>query len=322
MSDRSIVNLEFLRKEAKALLKRCHFGDPQAIARIRAKLPHLASSDITARVEIKLADVQHVIAQELGYLNWANLKNQTSPLGGLDFSKPGSAGELPDDFRQWKWGVSYTVRPELFSHLVCGHEYRVGVSILRSRADGATFRGYGDLYERAHRIVSARAAALVCANDCHCFHTRILAHTWFRHGDTNLVRAAVTLGVTCLKTGETGSKGENQPTPEALAIPGGMTLEQAATSSNKMKGLDELYSDGDLREPGPNAVFTFSYGEYVEAVEGIDYKRLIRRAENLTVFHLQSLRNSARSEKLNIVKREWFYATSPDIAVVHIYVQT
>lgn len=50
------INLEFLRKEAKALLKRCRAGDAQATSRINAQLPRQP-----AAADMKLADVQHAL---------------------------------------------------------------------------------------------------------------------------------------------------------------------------------------------------------------------------------------------------------------------
>jgi hypothetical protein len=58
-----------------------------------------------------------------------------------------------------------------------------------------------------------------------------------------------------------------------------------------------------------NRAFTFSYGEYVETFESIDYKTG-KRAEKPTAFHL-SLKDSGPREKLNIVNREWFYRRVP-----------
>ena len=64
-------NLEFMRKEAKALLKQCRAGDAQAIRRMRAQLPRLAAlNDAQVADEIRLADVQHAIAREQGQENW------------------------------------------------------------------------------------------------------------------------------------------------------------------------------------------------------------------------------------------------------------
>src|SRR5262249_40593853 len=81
-------------------------------------------------------------------------------MSNLDFSKPGEAGELPVDFTPWKWAVAYTVRPEVMSPLVCGEEYRIGATVVRSRPADASFRGYEDLYSHADTLVRARAARL------------------------------------------------------------------------------------------------------------------------------------------------------------------
>jgi len=167
MSDPSTVNLEFFRKEAKTLLKQCRSVNSAAIGRIRVRLPHFANvDDAAAATGIKLADVQHVLAQERGYASWARLK------------------EITDQRR-----------------------------------------------------------------------------------------------------------------------------------------FDEIYSDGDVRkESDHSGIFTFSYGEYVRTLEQIDYRFLMKRAKDLARFHMWSLAPSELGQKLNIVKREWFCAASPDIAVIHIYV--
>jgi hypothetical protein len=238
----------------------------------------------------------------------------------LDFSKPGSEGTLPAQYTPWRWAVAYTVRPELLSALTHGKEYRIIVSILRNRPDGRTFKGYADLYERAHTIADARVAELASGPSCQALHTRILGHTWLRHGSTNLVRAVVTLGVTCLKEGEVGPKGENKPIVDALAVPGGVTAEQLSGAN---KGFDEVYSDGDIRDDSATkGIFLFSYGQYVEAADKVDYAPLVRRADQLTRFHVRFLESKPTlSGRLNIIKREWFCATNPDIAVVHVFVE-
>lgn len=63
-------SLEFERKEAKALLRRLRAGDPEALARVRARHPAIDSS---ARERIKLADAQLVIAREYGFTSWTRL---------------------------------------------------------------------------------------------------------------------------------------------------------------------------------------------------------------------------------------------------------
>jgi ankyrin repeat protein len=68
------INVERLRKEAKRILKRCRAGDAASIDRLRAQLPNL---DLE---QIKLADVHHAVARELGYRNWGELKRNDAPL--------------------------------------------------------------------------------------------------------------------------------------------------------------------------------------------------------------------------------------------------
>jgi len=72
-SNSSPVNLEFLRKQAKLLLRHCREGEPASLGRIRAQLPRVPDP-------IQLADVQHVLAREHGYANWAELKRHGDPL--------------------------------------------------------------------------------------------------------------------------------------------------------------------------------------------------------------------------------------------------
>src|SRR5262249_46962085 len=69
----SATNIESLRKQAKTILKLCRSGDAAAIARMRAQLPRLGD-------DMKLADVHHALARELGYVNWAAVKLADQPL--------------------------------------------------------------------------------------------------------------------------------------------------------------------------------------------------------------------------------------------------
>src|SRR5215468_6625192 len=71
----SNVNLEYFRKQAKKLLRDCREGRARAIARVRLQLPRikdLAPEETGAR--LKLVDIQHAIAREQGFANWAELK--------------------------------------------------------------------------------------------------------------------------------------------------------------------------------------------------------------------------------------------------------
>ena len=63
-------SLEFEHKEAKALLRRLRAGDPEALARARARHPAM---DASAPERIRLADAQLVIAREYGFTSWPRL---------------------------------------------------------------------------------------------------------------------------------------------------------------------------------------------------------------------------------------------------------
>jgi hypothetical protein len=63
-------NLEFEHKEAKALLRQLRAGDPEAIARARARHSTIDASD---PARIRLADAQLVIAREYGFTSWPRL---------------------------------------------------------------------------------------------------------------------------------------------------------------------------------------------------------------------------------------------------------
>jgi len=64
-------SLEYERKEAKALVRRLHASDPEALSRVRAAHP-VALRD-RSPTELQLADAQHVIAREYGFASWPKL---------------------------------------------------------------------------------------------------------------------------------------------------------------------------------------------------------------------------------------------------------
>jgi predicted enzyme related to lactoylglutathione lyase len=71
------ANLEYLRKQAKALLRAYERGDPQAIARFQAAYPHLRTPSVLVGASAKaltLADAQFTLARELGHASWRRLK--------------------------------------------------------------------------------------------------------------------------------------------------------------------------------------------------------------------------------------------------------
>ena len=66
---------ERLRTTAKRLTRDCRAGNPDALARVRARLPRLAAlAPAEAAARVRLADVQHALAREAGVDNWAALK--------------------------------------------------------------------------------------------------------------------------------------------------------------------------------------------------------------------------------------------------------
>ncbi len=67
-------NLEFERKEAKALLKQFLSGDEIAVQRLRAA----SDSAQGAEPKAQLADAQFAIAREYGFANWPRLVERTS----------------------------------------------------------------------------------------------------------------------------------------------------------------------------------------------------------------------------------------------------
>ena len=75
------TDLEHLQKEAKKLLRQCRAGDRATIARMRAQLPRLVRADEREIASLmKLADVQHALAQEQGYASWGDMKRADSPV--------------------------------------------------------------------------------------------------------------------------------------------------------------------------------------------------------------------------------------------------
>ena len=74
-------NVEFLRKQAKALLRAYHTNDRSAVLRMASVIPRLRSLALPQKREdqhVKLADAQHVIARELGYASWPALVRDRS----------------------------------------------------------------------------------------------------------------------------------------------------------------------------------------------------------------------------------------------------
>jgi ankyrin repeat protein len=75
-------NLEYDKKQAKALLKAYQAGDPAAMERVRAEHPRLQNvpDKTIAPADFKLSDAQLVIAREYGLSSWPALKHQIDRL--------------------------------------------------------------------------------------------------------------------------------------------------------------------------------------------------------------------------------------------------
>jgi ankyrin repeat protein len=73
-------SLEYLKNQAKALLRAAREGVPETLARFAQHLeplhlPHAITTALSApQRRLKLADAQHVLAKEYGFANWAQLK--------------------------------------------------------------------------------------------------------------------------------------------------------------------------------------------------------------------------------------------------------
>ncbi len=87
-------NLEFEKKEAKALLRRLRAGDSEARARARARHPAI---DASAPARIRLADAQLVIAREYGFTSWPRLVRYFGDVHRQRLNH-GSVQYLPRDF--------------------------------------------------------------------------------------------------------------------------------------------------------------------------------------------------------------------------------
>src|SRR3569833_1139958 len=82
-------NLQYYRKQAKALLRAHSSADPVAVERIRKWHPRLASSapELIAAHPLALADTQWVIAREAGFESWPRLKRQIEQVAGRSYAR-------------------------------------------------------------------------------------------------------------------------------------------------------------------------------------------------------------------------------------------
>ena len=322
------INLEFAKKEAKSLLKLCRSRDVHALARLRAQLAELnQGDDQRLAATIQLADIHYALARESGFSSWAELKRHDSRGPEPDFDRPGSDGVIPAGLDPWQTSVTYTLRSaQLHPKLSPGEDYHIWVRVVDRIAESAT--GYANIYWRASAIAFGRADQLRCAVEGTVLHPRIIVHGWYTSGFLKAAAAHITLGVSCLRPEDPRPEGERAPTFGDLEVPGGETPFNHAPESvlfDRARRIDEGYHYVDLRDGAdPDAnIFLISYGEYVPESQGIDYRPYVERAESLARFHVPFLERERRSSAgpVRVIRREWFCATNPDIAVVHVYVR-
>src|SRR5262245_14684434 len=87
-------NFSFLRKQAKALLRAYHAGDPAALLRISATCPQLRGKwNGVPRAEVGLVEAQFTLAREFGFASWPKLKASLEPQRHRQNSRPNRNGD-------------------------------------------------------------------------------------------------------------------------------------------------------------------------------------------------------------------------------------
>ena len=70
-------NIEYLKNQAKYLLKAYRAGHPSALERFRLTTRHYSRlpDDDLVRPSLSLGDAQHVLAAEYGFHSWLHMRN-------------------------------------------------------------------------------------------------------------------------------------------------------------------------------------------------------------------------------------------------------
>jgi hypothetical protein len=238
-----------------------------------------------------------------------------------DFSQPSSDGMLPEDFVEWQWGVTYTLRPPDGPPLARGREYPITVSVRRLSADPSPT--YGALYRHALRIASARSDELSAEAGHPLLHRRIVSQGWrsVEVGDRRLATAFVTMGLLWPAGGEPLPDGEAGPGDRELESEGGATLEMLQRQAPQR--APEVYVEFDHRDetsPRRHQIMMLSYGERVKPSERFSFAPSVERAEHRARFHRRLLvEGLAADAPLEVVRREWFMVHETNLATVHVY---
>jgi hypothetical protein len=90
-SSSGLPDLQYLKNQAKALLKAFRASDPQARRRVEAHLPRFVRPlpSLQSRRAFMLADALHIIARESGFSSWMKLKSHREKLGLEHVAGPG-----------------------------------------------------------------------------------------------------------------------------------------------------------------------------------------------------------------------------------------
>lgn len=150
-------DLEFEKKQAKALLKSFKSGEAAAIDRVRAHLPRVTQPDAPAA---SLADAQFVLARERGFESWTKLKIHIESLRPLQeqiilFMRAASTGKLSVARR------ILSQRPEM-----AAQRLQVACAAADIANTSALLKGDPSL---ANKVGDGRELPLVCACASH-FH--------------------------------------------------------------------------------------------------------------------------------------------------------
>ena len=238
-----------------------------------------------------------------------------------DFSQSSSDGGLPDDFVEWQWGVTYTLRPPGGPPLTPGREYPITVSVRKMSADPS--QAYGPIYRHALRIASARSDELAAEAGHPPLHRRIVSHGWrsVEVADKQLATAFVMMGL--LWPGDGGAVPDGEPVPgdRELDAEGGATLEMLQCQAPQR--APEVYVEFDHRDETSSRrqrIMTLSYGERVELSERFSFEPSVARAEHRARFHRNLLVDGLSADApLQVVRREWFMVHETNLATVHVY---
>jgi hypothetical protein len=239
----------------------------------------------------------------------------------VDFSQPSSEGTLPDDFVEWQWGVTYTLRPPGGPPLAPGREYPITVSVRRVSADPS--QTYAPLYRHALRIASARGDELAADAGHPPLRRRIVSHGWrsVEIGDKRLATAFVMMGLLVPADGESVPEGEPLAADRDLEAEGGATLEMLQRQAPQR--APEVYVEFDHRGEAAShrsGIMTLSYGERVAPTEPFSFAPSVVRAEARARFHRSLLVEGLPPDApLEVVRREWFMVHETNLATVHVY---